>query len=334
MKRQRTSQRRERTTSTRGGFLRGAVVLVVAGVTVAVMLAFLTPAQGSELLPSLSPSPSSATPSGASPSGATPSSAASTQQTPDGAAPDGTTASGEPAGGAASGHASGSTSEGAVQPRTPTPTVPEPVLGPQAAFFEDFTTPAASGGQFAATYANAWQAYDEGTSDKYYSGALISAHDGSMDVAMNGTQGAAGVFGPPATAWAQTGGTFSIRMKVEGGRGNGTAVMLWPTSNDASEGELDYPEGGFSGKPDVFHHSMVPGHADKAYRILTDASWKDWHTYTTVWVPGKSVSYFLDGVLLETVTESVPTTPHRYTFQIGNTGKPGHVLIDWVSIEP
>lgn len=324
MTRQRTSQRRERTTSTRGGLLRGATVLGVAGVTVAVVLAFLAPAQGSELVPSLSPSPSSATP---------------TDRAGAAAAPGGTDV-GEPTGAAASGTPSRSTQEGTLQPRiptataTPTPTVPDPVLGPQAAFFEDFTTPAASGGQFAATYANAWQAYDEGTSDKYYSGALISAHDGVMDVAMNGTQGAAGVFGPPATAWAQTGGTFSIRMKVEGGRGNGTAVMLWPTSNDASEGELDYPEGGFSGKPDVFHHSMVPGHADKAYRILTDASWKDWHTYTTVWVPGKSVSYFLDGVLLETVTESVPTTPHRYTFQIGNTGKPGHVLIDWVSIEP
>lgn len=330
MTRQRTSRRRERTTSTRGGLLRGAVVLVVAGVTVAVMLAFLTPAQGSELVPTLSPSPSSATSTDHS-------GAAATSGTTDAGAPTGAAASGDAS-------ASGSTREGTLQPRTPTaastpsasasPTVPVPVLGPQAAFFEDFTTPAASGGQFGATYANAWQAYDEGTSDKYYSGALISAHDGVMDVAMNGTQGAAGVFGPPATAWAQTGGTFSIRMKVEGGRGNGTAVMLWPTSNDASEGELDYPEGGFSGKPDVFHHSMVPGHADKAYRILTDASWKDWHTYTTVWVPGKSVSYFLDGVLLETVTESVPTTPHRYTFQIGNTGRPGHVLIDWVSIQP
>ncbi|MFS0731384.1 glycoside hydrolase family 16 protein [Curtobacterium sp. 1P10AnD] len=326
MTRQRTSQRRERTTSRRGALFRGATVLGVAGVTGAVMLAFLTPAQGSELVPSLSPSPSSSTSTGHAGAAAT----------------RGTTDTGEPTGAAASETPSRSTQEGTLQPRIPTatptatatPTVPDPVLGPQAAFFEDFTTPAASGGQFATTYANAWQAYDEGTSDKYYSGALISAHDGVMDVAMNGTQGAAGVFGPPATAWAQTGGTFSIRMKVEGGRGNGTAVMLWPTSNDASEGELDYPEGGFSGKPDVFHHSMVPGHADKAYRILTDASWKDWHTYTTVWVPGKSVSYFLDGVLLETVTESVPTTPHRYTFQIGNTGKPGHVLIDWVSIQP
>lgn len=323
MTRQRNSQRRERSTSTRGGLVRGAVVLVVAGVTVSVMLAFLTPpVQGSELAPS-----PDATASSRATSGSTEGGRATPDSTP--------TSSAEPTSDASDGATSDTGTESPTLPTaTPTPTAPDPVLGPQASFFEDFDTPAASGGQFAATYAGAWQAYDEGTSDKYYSGALTSAHDGVMDVAMNGSQGAAGVFGPPATAWAQTGGTFSIRMKVEGGRGNGTAVMLWPTSNDPAEGELDYPEGGFSGKPDVFHHSMVPGHADKAYRILTDAAWKDWHTYTTVWVPGKSVSYFLDGVLLETVTKSVPTTPHRYTFQIGNTGKPGNVLIDWVSIQP
>ncbi|MEK6309172.1 MAG: glycoside hydrolase family 16 protein [Curtobacterium sp.] len=334
MTRQRTSRRRERTTSRRGALLRGTVVLVVGGVTVSVMLAFLTPpVQGSELLPSLAPSPSSATPT----------------QEARGAASQGTSATGEPTGGTGSGKQSsssgstgsssssasaGSTQEGAVQPRTPDPAASNPIAGPRAAFFEGFDTPAASGGQFASTYAGAWQAYDEGTSGKYYSGALISAHDGVMDVAMNGTQGAAGVFGPPSTAWAQTGGTFSIRMKVEGGRGNGTAVMLWPTSNDASEGELDYPEGGFGGKPDVYHHSNVPGHAEKAQRIPTDASWGDWHTYTTVWLPGKSVSYYLDGTLVGTIDTWVPTTPHRYTFQIGNSGKPGHVLIDWVSIQP
>lgn len=222
---------------------------------------------------------------------------------------------------------------------TPTPTpsapaAPAPVTGPAAAFFEDFDTPAASGGPFAATYAHAWQPYVDGTGGKYWSGSLVSAHDGVMDVAMNGTQGAAGVFGPAESAWARTGGTFSIRVRVTGGEGNGTAIMLWPTSNDATEGELDFPEGSFSARPEVFHHSMTPGYTSSAQHVKTQASWYEWHTYTTVWVPGQSVSYYLDGALLQTFTTDVPTTPHRYTFQIGDTGKPGHVLIDWVSINP
>jgi len=217
-------------------------------------------------------------------------------------------------------------------PDSATP-VPEPVTGSAAAFFEDFTTPAPSGGPFATTYAQAWQPYQDGTGGKYFSGPLVSAHDGVMDVAMDGSRGAAGVFGPAETAWARTGGTFSIRVRVTGGAGNGTAIMLWPTSNDASEGELDFPEGSFAGSPEMFHHSMTPGHAASAQQVRTDASWRDWHTYTTVWEPGRSVSYFLDGDLLATITTDVPTTPHRYTFQIGDSGSAGHVLIDWVSID-
>ncbi|WP_420367114.1 family 16 glycosylhydrolase [Curtobacterium sp. L1-20] len=210
---------------------------------------------------------------------------------------------------------------------SPTPTVPQH----KPTFFEGFDTPAAAGGQFASTYANAWQPYIEGTSGKYYSGKLISAHDGVMDVDMDGEHGAAGVFGPADSAWAATGGTYSIRAKVVGGDGNGTSIMLWPTSNIQAEGELNFPEGNFDAHPVVYHHSMIPGHEATFQRIDTGVTWRKWHTYTMVWKPGKSVSYYLDGELLGTITTNVPTTPHRYTFQIGNVGDPGHVLIDWVS---
>lgn len=218
---------------------------------------------------------------------------------------------------------------GGVTP-TPTPTLAvDPDHTPT--FFEGFDTPAASGGQFASTYADAWQPYAEGTSGKYYSGKLISAHDGVMDVAMDGEHGAAGVFGPTDSAWAHTGGTYSIRAKVVGGDGNGAAIMLWPTSNVRSEGEINFPEGNFESHPVVYHHSMIPGHESTAQGIDSGVTWRAWHTYTMVWKPGKSVSYYLDGALLGTITTNVPTTPHRYTFQIGNTGAAGHVLIDWVS---
>lgn len=200
-------------------------------------------------------------------------------------------------------------------------------------FLENFDTPAAAGGQFSSTYANSWQPYAEGTSGKYFSGQLISAHDGVMDVAMDGKHGAAGVFGAPDTAWGRTGGTFSIRARAVGGDHNGVSIMLWPTSNIRSDGEINYPEGNFEAHPMVFHHLMVPGHEGSALPYNTGVSFRDWHTYTTVWKPGTSVSYYLDGTLIDTVTTDVPTTPHRYTFQIGNAGEPGHVLIDWVSID-
>lgn len=341
MTRQRRSPRRSGKTDDIGMLLRGVVVLVVGSLTAFVALAFLSPPSIGSELPghgrSSSSSSSSTTPS------ASPSPAATTWA-------DGSTASSsaEPSVGssanASAGSSGGSTAPGSRATPEPSGTgsatsgsgtagdVPAPVVGDAAAFHEDFTTPAAAGGQFASTYAGSWQPYVDGTGGKYWSGALVSAHDGVMDVAMDGTRGAAGVFGPPASAWARTGGTFSIRMKVEGGAGNGTAVMLWPTSNDASEGEVDYPEGSFSAAPAVFHHMLGADDADRAQGIRTGVRWQDWHTYTMEWVPGVSMRYFLDGRLIGTVTHSVPTTPHRYTFQIGDVGKPGHVLIDWVSI--
>jgi len=210
---------------------------------------------------------------------------------------------------------------------SPVPTLPD--LGAPT-FEEDFDTPAAAGGPFAATYAQSWQPYPDGMGGKYWSGKIISAHDGSMDVAMDGEHGAAGTFGTPTGAWTHVGGTFSIRARATGGGDNGLAVMLWPTSDDWSEGELNYPEGNFDGAVHAFHHLMVPGHEQEKVSYTADVSWRDWHTYTTQWVPGKYVRYYLDGKLVMSVTHDVPTTPHRYMFQIGNWGSSGHLLIDWV----
>lgn len=212
----------------------------------------------------------------------------------------------------------------------PTPTPTPPAGGAAPTFSEDFDTPAAAGGQFAATYAGSWQPYPDGMSGKYWSGEVISAHDGIMDVAMDGKRGAAGTFGTPDGAWSHVGGTFSVRARASGGDDNGAAFMLWPTSNVWSEGELDFPEGTFQGTVGAFSHSMVPGQERNAIGLHTDATWRQWHTYTTEWIPGVSVRYFVDGELVLTVTKHVPTTAHRFMFQIGDYGKPGHLEIDWV----
>lgn len=217
----------------------------------------------------------------------------------------------------------------------PTPTAePTPTDGPDddAAFSETFNTDAPAG-QFASTYADAWQPYPDGTGSKYYSAQVISAHDGVMDVSLDGRRGAAGTFGTMAGAWDHIGGTFSIRAKATGGDGNGAAIMLWPTSNVWADGELDYPEGNFDSTPMVFHHSMVRGQEATAQAISTNMDWRDWHTYTTDWEPGQYVRYYLDGDLIGTITTNVPTTPHRYMFQVGNWGNTGHLLIDWVSTD-
>jgi len=300
-------------------------VVVVAGGAAALALATVAPAGSSE------PAPGTA---GSSVQSATPSAPATKQPSaPGSAASARVDESTTPATPSVPSATAGTPSSSAEPDPTVPPAAADETTAPPAGatFSEGFDTPAPAGGAFAATYANAWQPYPDATGGKYWSSLVASAHDGVMDVTLDGAHGVAGTFGTPTDAWSHVGGTFSIRAKASGGAGNGVAVMLWPTSNVRSDGELNYPEGQFEGRPTVFHHSMVPGHEDKAKSIDTYVSWHGWHTYTTDWVPGQYVKYYLDGELIGTVTENVPTTPHRYMFQTGNWGQPGHLLIDWVA---
>jgi hypothetical protein len=200
---------------------------------------------------------------------------------------------------------------------------------PAASFVEDFDTAAALG-RVAATYSQAWQPYPDGTSGIYEPSKTVSVHDGVMDVQLGGA-GAAGTFGSVAGAWGHVGGSFSVRAKATGGDGNGAAFMLWPTSNVWSDGEIDFPEGNFESSPQAFQHSMTPGQEAERVQVDSGVSWRDWHTYTVDWDPGKSVTYSVDGTVLRTITQDVPTTPHRFMFQTGNWGASGNLLIDWVS---
>ncbi|ROP66023.1 glycoside hydrolase family 16 protein [Curtobacterium sp. ZW137] len=201
---------------------------------------------------------------------------------------------------------------------------------PDASFVETFDTDAATG-QVAAAYPQSWQPYPDGTSGIYAPSKTVSVHDGVMDVTLGNGSGTAGTFGSVAGAWGHVGGSFSVRAKATGGDGNGAAFMLWPTSGTWSDGEIDFPEGNFEDVPSAFQHSMVPGQEADRAQVGTGVSWRDWHTYTVDWVPGKSVTYSVDGTVLETLTKDVPTTPHRYMFQVGNWGASGHLLIDWVA---
>ncbi|TPG05091.1 glycoside hydrolase family 16 protein [Curtobacterium flaccumfaciens] len=198
-------------------------------------------------------------------------------------------------------------------------------------FVENFSTAASANGPFAKTYKNSWQPYPDGTGGMYYSGSQVSARNGAMDVRLDGQHGAAGTFGTPDGAWSHVGGKFSVRAKATGGDGNGAAFMLWPSSDVWSDGEIDYPEGNFDSEPMVHHHSMIRGQEATATSVGTGVDWRSWHTYSEEWIPGKSVTYSLDGKVIKTVTKNVPTTAHRYMFQVGDWGASGHLYIDWVS---
>ncbi|WP_439692318.1 family 16 glycosylhydrolase [Curtobacterium sp. SP.BCo] len=202
-------------------------------------------------------------------------------------------------------------------------------LAPAASFVEDFDVPAVAG-TLSNAYKQAWQPYPDGTSGIYVPSKTVSVHDGVMDVALGGA-GAAGTFGSTTGAYSHVGGSFSVRAKATGGDGNGAAFMLWPSSDKWSDGEIDFPEGNFESRPSAFQHSMTPGQEAERTQLDSGVSWRDWHTYTIDWDPGKSVTYKVDGNVIGTITHDVPTTEHRFMFQTGNWGASGNLLIDWVS---
>jgi hypothetical protein len=195
---------------------------------------------------------------------------------------------------------------------------------------EDFKTTASSSA-FDSTYSNSWCGYDDGTGGKYYKSA-ISAHDGIMDFTLDGTKGAAGSYGPPATCWGGTYGRYSIRFKAIAASGNGTAMMLWPSSNVWGDGEIDYPEGNFNDQIHVYHHGIGCTDCSSSDGFDTGAGWYQWHTATTEWLP-TGVKYYLDGTLIKTVTHDIPTTIHRWTLQVAPNGgnQAGNLQIDWVA---
>ena len=199
-------------------------------------------------------------------------------------------------------------------------------------FSENFDK-AATATTFDSTYANSWCGYKDGEGGgKYFK--VISAHDGLMDISLDGTKGAAGSFGPAATCNGKTYGRYSIRFKVDGAQTYGAAMMIWPSSNIWGDGEIDFPEGDFAGEIHGYHHPMNCTDCASSDNFATGAKWSDWHEATTEWT-ASSVKYYLDGKLLKTVTHDIPSTKHRMTIQMAPTRagtSTGHFLVDWVRI--
>lgn len=212
---------------------------------------------------------------------------------------------------------------------------------------ENFDTAAAAGtgaGQFMTVYANSFQPYDEAS--PYFPRAMNSAHDGVLDITLDGTRGSAGSFGSPSNYFNRLGGRFAMRAKAIGGIGNGPAFMLWPSSGVWADGEVDFPESvsssggqyGFQDSPWIHQHSMVVGSEANAQDVNLGVSWRDWHVYAVEWKPGTSANvggslkYYVDDVLVYTSTTDIPFTTHRFMYQVGNYGGAGHLYIDWVTI--
>ena len=211
---------------------------------------------------------------------------------------------------------------------------------------EDFTRDAALG-QFRSVYPG-WSGYD-GARDTsrngtYNSDAVVSVSGGVLDKHLHSRGGAAQVAAlTPAIggrAWdGQLYGRYSVRFRADDVPGYKIAWLLWPSDDDWTRGEIDFPEADLGRSIGGFAHDVTGNPSRNAWAMDTGVAMDDWHTATIEWTP-QSVTFTLDGQVESTTDRSaIPTDPMRWVLQTETAldgGAPsadaaGHVQVDWVA---
>jgi beta-glucanase (GH16 family) len=209
------------------------------------------------------------------------------------------------------------------------------------AYSQDFTTDAATG-QVGSVYGQQLLGYDGLTDTSgwgtYEPNSVLSVHDSALDIYLHSENGTPYVAAPQPDGYnAQTYGRYSVRFRADDVPGYKIAFLLWPASNNWSEGEIDYPEGNLDGG-DFYGASEIKGSTNTwdLSKPFTPTNASDWHTATVEWTPG-SVKWYWDDVLIgQTQNASgVPDTPMRWVLQAeatsgASTSVSGHILVDWV----
>ncbi|QDG61820.1 glycoside hydrolase family 16 protein [Pseudarthrobacter sp. NIBRBAC000502771] len=216
---------------------------------------------------------------------------------------------------------------------------------------QDFLLPAAPG-QVEDVYGSAMRGYsgfvDSSGQGTYTPDAVLSVTDGTLDYYLHMSGGKPRVASViPFGYQGQTYGRYSVRFKYDSLPGYKIAFLLWPSSDNWNEGEIDWPEGGLDGQ--LYGSSAVKGSLDHGTmkfdppdRQYSASGPGNWHVATTEWTPGK-VKWYLDGQLVGQTRNSsgVPNTSMRWTLQAETADNAtesfpsadvaGHLQVDWVA---
>jgi len=214
-------------------------------------------------------------------------------------------------------------------------------------YHEDFNTPAALGKVLTAyPQMQAYDGYRDTSGLGLYSPAkVLSVSNGVLDFWLHSENGQPLVATIMPDGYdPHTTGRVSIRYRTDAATGYKFVGMLWPSSDNWNEGEIDWPEGDLgkavrpvSAQPGTYANGNMT--FSPAVQQFAPTDQNGWHTATTEW-DKTAVRFYWDGVLVTTVTNAVPTKPMRVTLQaetfIGQgavpTSSTGHVDIDWISI--
>jgi hypothetical protein len=214
---------------------------------------------------------------------------------------------------------------------------------------QDFLTPAPLG-SVGAVYGSALRGYDgfvdTSNHGTYTPDSVLSVSGGVLDFYLHSEGGRPRVAAPVLNDYrGQTYGRYSVKFRSDPMPGYKMAFLLWPTSDNWNEGEIDWPDGTLGAN--LYAASAIKGSFangtmtfDPPVHVSAPTSTATWHVATTEWTPG-SVKWFWDGVLVgaTTIPSGVPTTNLRWTLQAetANNNAPapapnvaGHLQVDWI----
>jgi beta-glucanase (GH16 family) len=221
------------------------------------------------------------------------------------------------------------------------------LTGWQQVFADDFTTDVPLG-QFPSAVSTKWTAYADGWKDtskngRYSPSKVLSVGSGVLNMYLHTENGVHMVAAPqpklngPGRSGGLLYGRYAVRYKADPLPGYKAAWLLWPDSNDWTDGEIDFPEGNLDRKTYAFmHHRGTPTAQDA---FATTAGFDAWHTAVTEWTP-QSVKFYLDGVLVGSTanTAMIPNTPMHWVLQtetalnsVPADSAAGNVQVDWVA---
>ena len=207
---------------------------------------------------------------------------------------------------------------------------------------QDFTQDAALG-QFSSVY-KGWAGYD-GAHDTsghgtYDSSTTTTVHGGVLDEYLHSQGGSPRVMAltPPTTAH-QTYGRYAVRFRSDLISDYKIAWLLWPSSDNWSQGELDFPEADLNSSIEGYAHDVTGSPSRNAWSVSTGASLTSWHTTVIEWSP-TGLTYSLDGQAWHTSsTSAIPRDPMDWVLQTETaengpaptSASAGHIDIDWVA---
>jgi beta-glucanase (GH16 family) len=217
-------------------------------------------------------------------------------------------------------------------------------------FVDDFNNDVPVGG-FPEAVSGKWGAYEDGWSDTsrkgtYMPSQVVSVHDGVLDLDLHTANGEHLVATPwprptdgPGPKNGHVAGRYVVRFRADRVPGYKFVGILYPDSgNNLRDGELNFPEADLDRPIYAYTHHVGATTGNDQDSFATEAIWNDWHTAVIERTP-HAVRYLLDGQLVGTSSERIPTTAMTWNLQAETSlSNPtddiarGHVLIDWVAI--